>query len=346
MSGPGVDHEHAAPDKSARTAEPATVATASCVASVLALQRTAGNRAVARAVSETRVLARNGDGTATATPPKKKPSYHEVRVGGNRVSVRSEAEKTEAERIITKLSAVHGIEVNSSAVVEAVKAGYPHAPRSVKRKLMTRHWKLYELQAVEKAADAFAPILGKARASSTRASEPQEVTKAGKVNYSIDVDTSKGKIDKDTTGEYFEDRTALGLFMGAEKWGGYFGSDYKKQRIQTAAHEMAHGLVKYALPGFIAETGYWQDAYTPSGAPNAEAPPTGYGETSAEEDMCESFGLYVADKTRLKNGDGSADGTPGNPCPKRFAYVEDVIKAWTPTPSASTTGATSAQVTQ
>ena len=352
MSGPDVEHETAARDKPARTVEPAAVASAPSVASVLALQRSVGNRAVAGAVTEMRLLARNGDGTATATPPKKKPSYHEVRVAGNRISVRGQAEKTEAERIIKKLSTVHGIDVNSSAVVEAVKAGYPHAPRSVKRKLMTRHWKLYELQAVEKAADAFAPILGKARASSTRASEPQEVTKVGKVNYSIDVDTSKGKLDKDTTGEYFEGDTALGLFMGAERWGGYFGSDYKKQRIQTAAHELAHGLVKYALPGFIAETGYWQDAYTPSGAPNAEAPPTGYGETSAEEDMCESFGLYVADKTRLKDGDGSADGKPGNACPKRFAYVEDVIKAWTPAPApapaaaASAAGASAPQVTQ
>src|SRR3954471_15912618 len=74
-------------------------------------------------------------------------------------------------------------------------------------------------------------------------------------------------------------------------------------------------------------------AATSRRVPGAEAPPTPYGAKNAAEDMCESFGIYVADKDRLKNGDGKAKaGEPGNACPKRYAFCEAVIAGWTPKP--------------
>ena len=34
---------------------------------------------------------------------------------------------------------------------------------------------------------------------------------------------------------------------------------------------------------------------------------------------------------RLKNGDGKHDpGMPGNPCPKRYAFIRTVVGGWTP----------------
>ena len=317
------------PERAQGTSVATPAAVSPTMAAVLEAQHHAGNRAVAS------VLATEPERLIARLVTKKK-------VGNETVRVKNDAETKEAERILKKLKDQYGIAVDSSTALQAVKAGYPHAAKKEKDKLAVRPWQMWELEALEKAADAFAPILGKARASSTRASEAQEVTTVGKLNYSITTNTAAGKVDKDTTGEYFRGNTALGLFEGAEKWGGYFGKDYKKQRIQTAAHEMAHGLLEYALPGFILATGdgtdpataYWSNRNTPSGVAGAEAPPTGYGTTNAAEDMCESFGLYVADKDRLKNGDGKAKaGEPGNPCPKRYAYCEKVIAGWTPAPA-------------
>jgi hypothetical protein len=303
-------------------------AVAPTVAAVLRAQHHAGNRAVTRvlATEPARLLAR---------------LVTEEKVGAETVKVQDAAETKEADRIIKKLKDTYGISVDSSTAMQAVKAGYPHAPKTETDKLAVRPWQIWELVAIEKAADAFAPILGKARATSTRASASQEVTNLGKLNNSITVNTDKGVIDTNTTGEYFRGSQSLSLFEGAEKWGGYFGNDYKQQRIQTAAHEMAHGLLEYALPGFILatgdgkdpETGYWKNRSTKTGLAGAEAPPTGYGSTNAAEDMSEAFGIYVADKDRLKNGDGTAKpGEPGNPCPKRYAYCEKVIAGWTPPP--------------
>ena len=319
-------------DEAQRATVANPTAPAPLVAAVLHAQHHAGNRAVGRvlATQPERFLAR---------------LVTEQKVGSETVKVQDDAETKEAERIIKKLKDQYAITVDSGSALQAVKAGYPHAPQAEKDKLAVRPWQMWELQAIEKAADAYAPILGKARASSTRASEPQEVTNIGKLNYSITANVATGTIDTDTTGEYFRGSKSLSLFEGAEQWGGYFGADYKKQRIQTAAHEMAHGLLEYALPGFILATGdgtdpataYWKNRTTKTGVAGAEAPPTGYGETSAAEDMCESFGLYVADKNRLKNGDGTAAaGDAGNPCPKRYAYCEKVIAGWTPPPTPPT----------
>ena len=323
-------HESRDHQEESRTPTVAPVAEAPPqVAALLRAQHAAGNRAVARALATQpeRLLAR-------------KDSPTEQTVGSEKVMSTGKAQNKEAERIIKKLKDSYGIDVDSSVALQAVKAGYPHAPDTEKDKLASRPWQMWELAAIEKAADAFAPILGSKRATSTRAGIAQEVTSIGKQNYSITVNTDKGTIDKDTTGEYFRGNQSLSLFESAEKWGGYFGKDYKTQRIQTAAHEMAHGLLEYALDGFIVATGdgkdpatqYWESRFKQTGT-GTEAPPTGYGAKSAAEDMCESFGLYVADKSRLKRGDGSKKGEPGNACPRRYAYIEKVIKGWKPPPA-------------
>ena len=275
------------------------------------------------------ILHRNGGAVAT---PAKRRAKRWARIGTERVRVKNDAERVEAERIIDKLRTTHAVAINSRSVVESVKAGYPHAPERQRKKVRTRHWKLWELQALEKAADNFGPILGAARRSSTRASVPQEVTTAGKVEYSIDVDKSTGKIDPNTVGEYFSDDQSLGLFKPGETYGGIFGRDVKKKREMTAHHEMAHGLMAYAIDGFVTASGYWQDQDLESGDPNAEAPPTDYGKTNAREDLSESVALYFVDRQRLQNGDGSPQGTAGNACPLRCAYIDQVVKGWIPPP--------------
>ena len=63
---------------------------------------------------------------------------------------------------------------------------------------------------------------------------------------------------------------------------------------------------------------------------DAEAPPTDYGNTNLNEDLAETVSLYFVDPDRLLNGDGTADGSPGNACPQRHAWVAKMIKEWTP----------------
>ena len=40
---------------------------------------------------------------------------------------------------------------------------------------------------------------------------------------------------------------------------------------------------------------------------------------------------FFVDPVRLKKGDGRgrAKGTWGNPCPKRFAFIQKVVAGWT-----------------
>ena len=89
--------------------------------------------------------------------------------------------------------------------------------------------------------------------------------------------------------------------------------------------------MKYAEDDFMKETGYWTDRTTKSGTAGAEAPPTGYGDKNASEDLSESAMFFFVSPDRLKNGDGSAAaGSPGNACPKRFAFLERIVGEWKP----------------
>ena len=74
---------------------------------------------------------------------------------------------------------------------------------------------------------------------------------------------------------------------------------------------------------------HWTDRVTKGGTAGAEAPPTSYGNKNASEDLSESTMFFFVSPDRLKNGDGSAAaGTPGNPCPKRFAFLEKTVGKW------------------
>jgi len=52
---------------------------------------------------------------------------------------------------------------------------------------------------------------------------------------------------------------------------------------------------------------------------------------NAREDLAQSVMYFFVDPVRLKKGDGRgrAEGTWGNPCPKRFAFIQKVVAGWT-----------------
>ncbi len=275
-------------------------------AHLVALQRLAGNRAVVQLVQA----------GATAAVQRKI-----VTIGTERVKVRSDKEKAEAQAIIKRLKDNYGIELSSQTTIDGLKAEYPDVKKKVKKKLATKRWRMRELRALETALSYYAPILGGERAKSTRTGAAQEVTSVGKVKFSIDEDTPAGQLDPDTLGEYFVTKKNMGLFSPSEGYKQEYPNE-KKELVATFVHETGHGLLLYALKDFIAASGYWKDEDTKlPRRKRTESPPTEYAHENAEEDLCETAAMFFVDRKRLEKR-----------CPKRCAFMVKVTNAWIPAP--------------
>jgi hypothetical protein len=260
-----------------------------------------GNRALARVVGElqsARMLAR------------------EVRtILGERVHVRDDVEATEAEAIISTIETTYGIDVDALGTARVVRRDYPTAPAAVRSQVTSRRWRMRELRALLRACGHFAPILGAARATSSRHARRQEATRVGAVTTSITDDSTA--VDPDTLGEFFAGPRTLALYRSGLSDRSQTG-DVNKELEWTATHELAHGLMLYALPSFIRNHPFWLDRNTASGVAGAEAPPTDYGNTNAEEDMCEAIGMYFVQPRRLRRD-----------APRRFRWVRRKVAEWT-----------------
>ncbi len=293
---------------------------------VRAMQGSVGNHVVARMLAT---------GTSAASIQRKIETVGTETVEVDDDAIKGAAEKAEAEQIINAMKATYGVDLSASNVIEGIKAGYPNAPTSVKDALKERHWRMIDLRAVADALKHYAPILGAARANSTRKNVDQEVTSVGKVEAAIDEDTPAGELDTTTLGEYFADKKAMGMFKLSEGHKDDFPTE-QQQLVGTFVHEIAHGVLAYAIPDFIAETGgYWTDENTASGATGAEAPASDYGATNAAEDICETAMFYFVTPDRLKDGNGAAAGDPGNAAPKRLAFMQKLGTSWLPPVSAT-----------
>lgn len=290
-------------------------------ASVLELQRTAGNVALQRMLDNGPPVRRGAAGPTIQRAVEK--------IGEEEVEVANDEEKKEAADIIKELKDKYGVDVSSKTTVEGIKAQYTNVPETVLNSVKTRKWRMIELRALRDALKHYAPILGADRAKSTRKDAGQEVTSVGKVDQAIDKNIATGQLDTTTLGEYFSGKKNMGLFKASENYKADF-PDEKDQLVGTFVHEIAHGLLAYALDDYITATGFWTDRNRKSGTAGAEAPTTSYGEVSAAEDLCESAMMFFVKPSRLKDGDGSAAGTSGNACPKRYAFMEKIGKDWMP----------------
>ena len=252
---------------------------------------------------------------ATAARPVRRLMREIRTIRGERVSVHGDRQAEEAGTIIDTIEGTYGIDIDAAGTVSAVRADYGGAPLDVRRSVVRRHWKLRELRALLRACGHYARILGTARGQSSRHGRRQEVIRAGKVNSSInDAETA---LDPDTLGEYFGSRRTLALYESGETDTSYTG-DVDRELEFTATHELAHGLMEYALPHFIRNTPFWRDEGTPSGTAGAEAPPTDYAGTNAEEDMCETMALYFMYPRRLRRR-----------APQRYRWAAARVRRWT-----------------
>jgi hypothetical protein len=261
------------------------------------------------------------------------PKYpRTVVIGSESIVLEKKEDEDEANTIIKELKDNYGIDLSSTATVGAIKTQYTRAPSEVKNALRTSSWSMRELRALAEAASFYAPILGTQRDESTLASSVQGVTTVGKLRNAIDTNSAKGKLDRSTLGEYFSGSRNLGLFDAGTKYQdknfvrpGKRGTDVQTSLTATAIHEMAHGLVQpLELTNWIAALAYWTDRSTASGKKGAEKPPTSYGKTNAAEDLCESVALYFINRATLQKK-----------CPDRDAFIDKVVKGWTPEKAAT-----------
>jgi hypothetical protein len=271
--------------------------------SVLALQRMAGNRAVRALV---------------AREPKV------VKIGAEQVRIGSDAEQAEAERIIKDVKTNFGVTFDSLAAKKAALERYPElsVPEEQRKALDTRAWEMYELRAIEKALKYFGPVLGERRKKSRLKKTPQEIESVGKLNTSPDDDPKK--LGDRTRGEFYRDQRSFGVFEPGPD--GRTGADYAEE---LATHEIAHGIFHPHLAEFMKATGYWKAMYVKlEPKKRIEGPPDGYGDDDATEDLAQSVMYFFRNPKRLKEGDGSRKGTPGNPCPKRYAFIKKIVGDW------------------
>ncbi|MDA8286030.1 MAG: DUF4157 domain-containing protein [Actinomycetota bacterium] len=269
-----------------------------------------------------------GDATAPARVQR-----NVVNIGNEQVEVADVKEEAEARDIIEALKNTYGVDVNSEKGVDAIKDQYTSVPKDVLDSLSTRRWRMVELRAVLATMEHYAQILGSERETSTRKGSAQEVIAVGKVTQAIDSNTSAGELDTTTLGEYFAANKTMNLFKAQEGQTDDFPGDEMKQLVGTFVHEMAHGLLAYAYNDFVkASGGFWTDQVTKSGKDGAEAPITDYGAKNAREDLCETAMFYFVEPETLKNGRGEAPGSPGNPAPLRYAFMEKITNKWLPPP--------------
>jgi hypothetical protein len=272
---------------------------------VLALQRMAGNRAVRALIARDAKV---------------------IKIGKESVRVANDAEQAEAERIVKDVKAKFGVSFDSLAAHKATLADSEgSAPEDRRKALAVKPWELDELKAIERALAHFAPVLGEARKKTMPKGPPQEFVNVGKLNSSPDDDP---KILGDRTrGQFFHDAQTFAVFEpGPDSPAG----DDAVERVAT--HEIAHGIFDPLVDSFMQATGYWEkEKVKRKEGQRVEGPPDGYADRNAREDLAQSVMYFFVDPERLKKGDGRgrAKGTWGNPCPKRFAFIQKVVAGWT-----------------
>jgi len=254
-------------------------------------------------------------------------SERTVQIGNERLDVKSVAERDDALRIIAKLHDEYGIDLNSVRGREAMRRHHPplgQHQEEVFADVQPIPWKYRDLLAIERAAGHFAPILGARRQSSSRSGDLQELASLAKLTNSID---KHGEKDTDTQGEAMTDMSCAVLTgIGSDAHTDW--ADNAKQIEGTMTHELTHVLLSYADKDFLKAMPYWRDFAERSGRRGAEAPPSRYGDWNQREDLAESVMFFFVDPDRLKNGNGAPKGTPGNPCPQRFKFVQNLVDGW------------------
>jgi hypothetical protein len=233
-----------------------------------------------------------------------------VWIGGERVQVASADEAKDAERIVTLLKDSYGVTFDSVATRREVRKDKAERGRADElRAYDVAPWTYLDLKDLELGFKYFAPVLGKERTKSARAKTPQEVVRLG-------------RISSPTTAEaqYFQSSGTIATYESHP-------SVVTDPDPQTVTHEIAHAIFGPLVEDFKKSIGYW----TATDRSAHEAPPTPYGAKDADEDLADSVSLYFTAPDQLKTGmRGKKRGEVGNPCPKRYRWIQQQVANWKP----------------
>ncbi|UMP06963.1 hypothetical protein [Amycolatopsis sp. EV170708-02-1] len=150
--------------------------------------------------------------------------------------------------------------------VRAVHETNPGAKPKAMAWVRPREFTPDEIRGIHDALEHYAPIVGEERASSSRAHAEQEVRYFGAVSFGVE----DGEIAPDARAEYLASHQVINLYstgtITKEFGGGHRGIE------GTVTHELAHGLLSYALEDYGRHVDSWNDDGTPKRTADAEPP--------------------------------------------------------------------------
>ncbi len=294
-------------------------------------------------------------------------NFYGERNNHERVKVNSPAEATEARAIIARLYDLYGVDVNSQKVLDEVRAWDPEASPALLEGVKTATWSLSELQDLEFGLSKFAPIAGANRKNSNRASNPQEVKTAARLNHRLKEDAEGNYRATSLTSGTYSPRSQSFMTMDGDRTLGNSGKTKKNAQGKevevndgnrmVVTHELAHGFLSYALPAFEKRMSLWASGKVnkaewdtieyPNGTRMTvyrvdtahELPPTIYGLKDPGEDLADSVAMYFNNPSAMTNGsadyqkasrfsDPSKWQMIGAPCPERRAFIAEKIAEW------------------
>ncbi|MFE4695009.1 hypothetical protein ACFRH6_33785 [Streptomyces sp. NPDC056749] len=185
-------------------------------------------------------------------------------------------QRHERESLVQEIAEEYGILLDSHAGVTHVKLANPNAPENLLKRVQPQEWSLSMLRQLHAAISYYAPILGKRRESSSRSKENQEVRTVAAVTWALG---AKNHIARDCVGTFTKSKKLVNVYTSALS--NNLVSDIKP----VVTHELAHGLLDYALPNFSKE--FWEPVEMPAlnGELLAKNP---------AQDFAISIGLYLS----------------------------------------------------
>ncbi|MEV5521997.1 hypothetical protein AB0N43_16215 [Streptomyces pseudogriseolus] len=190
-----------------------------------------------------------------STDPQTNTAVAELDVGQS-----GDVTDTEQQALTERIAHEFGVRIDSGAGIKAVRDTAPGTPIDEMDKVQPLRWEPSSLEQVYAALKYYAPVLGPQRAHSDRAGSDQEVEVIGSV--------TSGLVDKraihQLAGAYFKRFRLVNIYKSGHKVDRP-GSDPEWMRLNSVGwvvtHEMAHGLLNYALPDFTKK--FWEGIEPP-----------------------------------------------------------------------------------
>ncbi|WP_328456859.1 hypothetical protein [Amycolatopsis sp. NBC_00438] len=202
-----------------------------------------------------------------------------------------------------------GTDRDSACGVRAVHETNPQAKPTVLARVKPREFSADEIRAIDDALEHYAPILGERRASSSRAHAEQEVRHFAAVSFGVE----RGQIAPTARAEYLASHGTVNLYaMGVinkEFGGGHRGIE------GTVTHELAHGLLSYALDDYGKHVGSWNPDGSPHRSSGGELP----ADPKIRDDVAD---FKAALKSHLLDPEGFATRAP-----RRSQFVTQLAQA-------------------